>query len=107
MSSTKKIATKHARIASSAKIDTAALDEPIVGESSRVGKRGTVVIPIALCRLYGIEEGTLVVAEPREGGVFIRPAASLSAEIYTSSGKLSSFSRTPLMPLITPECWQR
>jgi AbrB family looped-hinge helix DNA binding protein len=37
-------------------------------ELSRVGKRGAVVIPAALRRRYGIEEGSFVVAEPREGG---------------------------------------
>ena len=86
MSPTKKVTAKRVSVASSLKLD-AVSGEPIVGESSRVGKRGTVVIPVALCRLYGIEEGTLVIAEPREGGVFIRPAAALPVEIYPPERK--------------------
>jgi AbrB family looped-hinge helix DNA binding protein len=57
------------------------------GEPSRVGKRGAVVIPAALRRRYGIEEGTYVVAEPSEGGVVIRPALVLPIEVYTPERK--------------------
>jgi AbrB family looped-hinge helix DNA binding protein len=56
-------------------------------EPSRVGKRGTVVIPAALRRRYGIEEGSFVVAEARDGGVLIRPARVLPIEIYTPERK--------------------
>ena len=45
--------------------------------TSRVGKRGTVVIPAALRRRFGIEEGSLVIAEDREEGILIRPAAAV------------------------------
>jgi AbrB family looped-hinge helix DNA binding protein len=62
-------------------------DAPIALEPSRVGKRGTVVIPAALRRRYGIEEGTLIIAEPREGGVLIRPAVVLPIEVYTPERK--------------------
>ena len=44
--------------------------------TSRVGKRGTVVIPAALRRRFGIEEGSLVIAEDREEGILIRPAVA-------------------------------
>jgi AbrB family looped-hinge helix DNA binding protein len=56
-------------------------------EPSRVGKRGTVVIPAALRRRYGIEEGTFIVAEPRDGGILIRPAVVLPVEVYTPERK--------------------
>jgi len=62
-------------------------ERPVAAEPSRVGKRGTVVIPAALRRRYGIEEGTFVVAEPRDGGIFIRPAVILPIEIYTRERK--------------------
>lgn len=52
-------------------------------ETARVGKRGTVVIPAALRRRYGLTEGSLVIAEERAEGVLIRPAAALPVEIYT------------------------
>jgi AbrB family looped-hinge helix DNA binding protein len=58
-----------------------------VAEPSRVGKRGTVVIPAALRRRYGIEEGSFVVAEAREVGVLIRPALVLPVEVYTPERK--------------------
>src|SRR5215216_2489920 len=50
---------------------------------SRVGKRGIVVIPAALRRCFGIEEGSLVIAEDREEGIPIRPAATIPLEMYT------------------------
>jgi AbrB family looped-hinge helix DNA binding protein len=60
---------------------------PPAAEPSRVGKRGTVVIPAALRRRYGIKEGTFVIAEPRDGGVLIRPALVLPVEVYTPERK--------------------
>ncbi len=51
-------------------------------EASKVGKRGAVVIPAALRRRYGIEEGSLVVAEATDEGVLIRPAVALPVEVY-------------------------
>jgi AbrB family looped-hinge helix DNA binding protein len=52
-------------------------------ETSKVGKRGTVVIPVSLRRRFGIEEGSLVIAEEREDGILIRPAVAMPIEIYT------------------------
>ena len=56
-------------------------------EPSRVGKRGSVVIPAALRRRFGIEEGSYVIAEACEGGVLIRPALVLPIEVYTPERK--------------------
>ena len=50
--------------------------------TTKVGKRGTVVIPAPLRRRFGIEEGSLVIAEEREDGVLIRPAMAVPVEIY-------------------------
>ncbi|CAN5801662.1 hypothetical protein BH23ACT11_BH23ACT11_30390 [soil metagenome] len=52
--------------------------------ASKVGKRGTVVIPVDLRRRFGIEEGSLVVAESTEEGILIRPAVAIPVENYTS-----------------------
>lgn len=52
-------------------------------ETSRVGKRGAVVVPARLRRKFGIEEGGLVVAEERPDGILLRPAAAVPLEIYT------------------------
>lgn len=55
----------------------------MTSETTKVGKRGTIVIPAPLRRRLGLEEGTLVVAEEREGGVLIRPAVALPVETYS------------------------
>ena len=66
------------------------LDIPIIGYSvvvdalaSKVGRRGTIVLPAKLRRRLGIDEGSFVVAEEREDGILIRPATVLPVEIYT------------------------
>ena len=51
--------------------------------TSRVGKRGTIVVPAALRDRYGLEEGVLVIAEEREDGILLRPAVAVPVEIYT------------------------
>ena len=83
---TKKSGKKRGNVVSPAKGESAP-DRPVTPEPCRVGKRGAVVIPAALRRRYGIEEGTLVVAEPCEGGVLIRPALVLPIEVYTPERK--------------------
>lgn len=52
-------------------------------ETSKVGKRGAVVIPAKLRKRFGIEEGTLVIAEEREDGILIRPAIAIPVETYS------------------------
>jgi len=56
-------------------------------ETSRIGKRGTVVIPAKLRRRFGLEEGGLLVAEEREDGILLRPAVAMPVEIYTPERK--------------------
>lgn len=51
--------------------------------TSRVGKLGTVVIPAALRRRFGIEEGSLVIVEDIEEGTLIRPALAVPLGSYT------------------------
>jgi AbrB family looped-hinge helix DNA binding protein len=55
----------------------------VEASASKVGRRGTVVLPAKLRRRLGIEEGSFVVAEEREDGILIRPATVLPVEIYT------------------------
>ena len=55
-----------------------------MGESTtKVGKRGTIVVPVALRRRFGIEEGTLVIIEASDEGLLIRPAVAVPVETYT------------------------
>ena len=53
----------------------------------RIGKRGTLVIPAPLRHAYGLEEGSMVLVEPVQEGVLLRPAAVLPTEIYTPQRK--------------------
>jgi len=56
-------------------------------EAVKVGKRGTIVVPASLRKRYGIEEGSVVTAEPREEGVLIRPAVVVPVERYSPERK--------------------
>lgn len=56
-------------------------------ETSKVGKRGVVVIPARMRRRFGLEEGALVIAEEREDGILLRPAVAMPVEIYTPERK--------------------
>lgn len=51
-------------------------------ESTKVGKRGTVVISARLRRQFGIHEGSVVIAEARREGILLRPAAAQAVETY-------------------------
>jgi len=51
--------------------------------TSKVGKKGVVVIPARLRRRYGLEEGSLVITEETAEGILIRPAVALPIEIYS------------------------
>jgi AbrB family looped-hinge helix DNA binding protein len=54
-----------------------------ISETTRVGRRGSLVIPSKLRKRFGIEEGTQIVAEERDDGILLRPAAVVPIEIYT------------------------
>ena len=54
-----------------------------MSETIRVGKRGTLTLPAALRKRLGLDEGSLVIAEERDDGVFLRPARALPVETYT------------------------
>jgi len=56
-------------------------------ETSKVGKRGSVIIPAKLRKQYGIKEGTLIVAEARPEGVLIKPAVAVPIEFYSNERK--------------------
>lgn len=58
-----------------------------MGKSGRIGKRGTVVIPVEFRRRLGLEEGSLVLFEGAADGVKIRPAVAVPLEVYTPERK--------------------
>ncbi len=51
-------------------------------DSTKVGRRGTIVLPARLRRKFGLEEGSLVIVEEKADGVMLRPAAAYPVEIY-------------------------
>lgn len=53
-------------------------------ETSRIGKRGTFVIPAKLRRRFGIQEGSEVIAEATPDGILIRPAMTVPIEVYSA-----------------------
>jgi len=56
-------------------------------ESARVGKRGAIIVPAKLRRRFGIEEGSMVVAEEKDDGILIRPAVLVPVERYSPERK--------------------
>ena len=51
---------------------------------TRVGKRGTVVIPAPLRKRYGLEEGREVLVEETAEGLLLRPAVTLPVKMYSA-----------------------
>ena len=58
-----------------------------VSESSKIGKRGTFVIPAKLRRIFGFQEGAEVIAEETPEGILIRPAVTVPIELYSPERK--------------------
>ncbi|MEX2527729.1 MAG: AbrB/MazE/SpoVT family DNA-binding domain-containing protein [Gemmatimonadota bacterium] len=58
-----------------------------VKEAGRVGKRGTLVIPAKLRRIFGIEEGSELIAEETPEGILLRPAVTIALELYVPERK--------------------
>jgi AbrB family looped-hinge helix DNA binding protein len=56
-------------------------------ETSKVGKRGTIVVPVKLRQRFGLKEGDLLITEEREDGILFRPAVAVPVEIYTPERK--------------------
>jgi AbrB family looped-hinge helix DNA binding protein len=56
-------------------------------ESAKVGKRGAVMVPAKLRKRFGIEEGSVVIAEARADGILIRPAVIVPVEKYSPERK--------------------
>ena len=52
-------------------------------ESSKVGKRGTLVIPAPLRRRFGLKEGSEIIVEETSDGILIRPAFTVALEMYS------------------------
>jgi AbrB family looped-hinge helix DNA binding protein len=51
--------------------------------TSRMGKRGTIVVPAEFRKRFGLDEGALIIVEEREDGILLRPAVAVPVEVYT------------------------
>lgn len=55
----------------------------MTNEITKIGKRGTVVIPAALRKQMHLQEGDLVIAENHGDGILLKPAIAMAIEKYT------------------------
>jgi len=55
--------------------------------STKVGKRGTIVIPAETRRRYSIEEGSVLIVAERAEGILLQPATVVPVETYTPERK--------------------
>ena len=67
-------------------------------ETAKVGKRGTIVIPVALREKYGLEEGSKLIVEALPEGVLLRPVVTLPVEIYTPERKAEFLLNNAITP---------
>jgi AbrB family looped-hinge helix DNA binding protein len=56
-------------------------------QSAKVGKRGAIIVPAGLRKRFGIEEGSMVIAEEKDDGILIRPAVVIAVEKYSPERK--------------------
>lgn len=49
----------------------------------KMGKRGTFVLPVKFRRQLGIEDGSILITEVKDGEIRIRPAVAVEVEVYT------------------------
>lgn len=56
-------------------------------ETVKIGKRGAMVIPMALRKTFGLVEGSILIAENHGDGVLLRPATTVPVEIYSAERK--------------------
>ena len=52
-------------------------------DMTKMGKRGTVVIPAELRREMHLKEGDLMIAENHGDGILLKPAIAMAVEKYT------------------------
>jgi AbrB family looped-hinge helix DNA binding protein len=53
-----------------------------MSETTRIGRRGTLVLPVRLRRKLGLVEGSLLLMEERPDGLLLRPAVAYPVEQY-------------------------
>jgi len=56
-------------------------------EVTKIGKRGTIVIPITFRQKMHLQEGDLLIAEDHGDGILLKPAVALPIEKYSLKRK--------------------
>lgn len=59
----------------------------MIQETTKIGKRGSLVIPANLRSCFDLKEGSTVIAEEHAEGILIRPAMVIPVERYTLQQK--------------------
>jgi AbrB family looped-hinge helix DNA binding protein len=52
-------------------------------DTIKMGKRGTLVLPAKLRKQFGLEDGSLLVTEVKDGGISLRPAIVYEPEVWS------------------------
>ena len=55
----------------------------LLTETGTIGKKGVFTIPVAMRRRFGLQDGSLVIAEERDEGILLRPAVATALEMYS------------------------
>jgi AbrB family looped-hinge helix DNA binding protein len=69
----------------------------------KMGKRGTLVLPAKLRKQFGLEDGSLLVTEAKNGEIRIRPAYVYEPEVWSDEER----SYFILVNSMTKEEWDR
>ncbi len=55
--------------------------------TTKIGRRGTIVIPARVRESYGLDEGSQLIVEAHPDGLLLRPVVTLPIEIFTAQRK--------------------
>jgi AbrB family looped-hinge helix DNA binding protein len=69
----------------------------------KMGKRGTIVLPAKLRKQFGLEDGSLLVTEAKDGAIHIRPALMYEPPVWSAEEKAYYI----LINSMTKEEWDR
>ncbi len=72
-------------------------------DTIKMGKRGTLVLPAKLRKQFGLEDGSLLVTEAKDGVIQLRPAMVYAPEVW-SPEETAYFM---LINCMTQEEWDR
>jgi AbrB family looped-hinge helix DNA binding protein len=72
-------------------------------DTIKMGKRGTLVLPAKLRKQFGLEDGSLLVTEAKDGEIRLRPAFVYEPEVWSAEERAYFI----LINSMTKEDWDR